>query len=261
MNPVKVILMGTGRPAIQIGQYLRDSGVRLERLYLSRKCELNDEIIQSTGISRENVFYARDYRDAKHVDILCQTQYDFLITVYWPYLLDKKIFGTPKRGTINFHPALLPLNRGWYPHVYSIVDGSVPGVSLHQITEAVDAGDVWAQKRIVIHPADTAKEVYERQIEEIVALFKESWPNILNGTLKPVPQNHAHATFHAKDEVATLDYIDLNKKYSGRELLNILRARSFGNKGFAYIFDEGKKIFLNLRLSDSNSFGNKEEKK
>ena len=39
-----------------------------------------------------------------------------------------------------------------------------------------------------------------------------------------------------------------------KELVNILRARSFGNKGFAYVTVNNENIYLNLRLSISSNF-------
>ena len=37
-------------------------------------------------------------------------------------------------------------------------------------------------------------------------------------------------------------------------VINLLRARSFNNLGFAYYKSNGEKIYLNLKLSKSNKF-------
>ena len=45
-------------------------------------------------------------------------KYDFLISVYFPWLIPKKLFNRFE-NSINFHPSFLPIARGWYPHVHS----------------------------------------------------------------------------------------------------------------------------------------------
>jgi methionyl-tRNA formyltransferase len=51
-----------------------------------------------------------------------------------------------------------------------------------------------------------------------------------------------------------MDQLELNKEMKVKDLINLLRARSFGNKGFAYYKLGDKKVHLNLRLSDSPNF-------
>ena len=67
----------------------------------------------------------------------------------------KEIFSSVET-TVNFHPALLPINRGWFPHVHSLIDGSKAGVTLHQIAEGADTGLIWVQEEEKIISTDTA---------------------------------------------------------------------------------------------------------
>ena len=70
----------------------------------------------------------------------------------------------------------------------------------------------------------------------------------------PKPQNESIAVYHKKSEVSIMDELELNKEMKVKDLINLLRARSFGNKGFAYYKLDDKKVYLNLRLSDSLIF-------
>ena len=177
----------------------------------------------------------------------------FIICVYWPYLLKKNIL-EKTTSTINFHPAFLPINRGWYPHVHSIIDDSVLGVTLHEISEGADKGDIWSQKKISIPENYTALDAYLILQKEIFKLFSEKWNLIRDNKIKAFPQDNSKSNYHKKSEIENLDFIDIEKD-NNKSLIKKLRARSFGKKGFAYFIDsDGQKIYLNLRLSKTNKF-------
>ena len=76
-------------------------------------------------------------------------KFDFIILVYWPFVIPKKYF-SKFDNSINFHPSLLPNHRGWYPHVHAKIKYEKWGVSLHQIDNGIDTGDIWVQKPIKI---------------------------------------------------------------------------------------------------------------
>jgi methionyl-tRNA formyltransferase len=52
--------------------------------------------------------------------------------------------------------------------------------------------------------------------------------------------------------VAKLDEIDLDRNVSARELINILRARTFPPYRGAYFLCDGRRIFLSLTLQEEN---------
>ena len=164
------------------------------------------------------------------------------------FLIPKSIF-TLSEKTINFHPAFLPVNRGWYPHVHSILDNSISGVTIHEISEKADQGDIWSQKEIEILPWETAGDVYVKLQHQIFKLFCDSWHAIVNGELKPFPQNNLRANYHSKSEINLLDEIDLTKSFSGKTFINLLRARTFGEKSYAYFKMDNKKYFVRIIIT------------
>lgn len=251
----RVLLLANKRAGYEVCKFLKAEQDEILRLYV---IESGNDCYQETrkvsGLSEDKIFRAGVLKDESHMEDLIHLQADFLITVYWPYLLPSKLFQAMKGGTLNFHPALLPINRGWYPHVHSIIDGSPLGVTLHALEESADTGPIWAQKEVFLCATDTAKSIHERLQDEIIGLFKSTWPKIKKGEITPVPQDESKANYHAKEDVSALDEIDLQKAYKAADLINLLKARSFGDKGFAYFKDSGKKVYLNLRLSEQNDF-------
>jgi methionyl-tRNA formyltransferase len=172
---------------------------------------------------------------------------DSIITVYWPFIVPMD-FCNSASITVNFHPALLPINRGWYPHVHSIIDGSPAGVTLHKLSEEADQGDIWAQQKIEIQPWENAGDVYIKLQASITQLFVENWELIATGKIIPWQQDESMAVYHSKKEIDSMDEIDLNRSYLAGDFLNLLRARTFGERGFAYFEVNGKKIKVRIEL-------------
>lgn len=255
----KIALMANDVPGLNVCKYLVDRGEKIERLYVHsyENAKFVNEIIAASNCLPENVFDATLLNDADHVHGLNEAGIEWIVTVYWAYLLSGKVIRAAKEGTVNFHPALLPINRGWYPHVHSIIDGTPCGVTIHAIDENADTGPIWAQKEIPLLPEDTAATIYARLQEEIVVLFKEKWADISNGRIIPLPQDESKAVYHKKAEIAGLDELDLDAQMCVGDLLNLLRARSFGDRGFAYFYNGGEKVYVNIRLSKKSDFSGK----
>jgi methionyl-tRNA formyltransferase len=248
------MLLASGEAGLKVCEFLIRNGEKIACLYLSGSDQNFDEQIKKVSyLSDNNIFPSNFLKDQEHINWLNDQNIEVLITVYWPYLLKPEVFNLAKK-TINFHPALLPINRGWYPHVHSIIDGAPTGITLHVIDENADTGSIWVQKEVPLTPYDTAKTIYIRLQKEIISLFIENWENIKHNKLKPFPQDSSKAIYHKKNELEPLDHIDLNKEYKAKDLINILRARSFGDRGFAYYIENNKKIFVNIRLNETSSF-------
>lgn len=250
----KIALFANGDVGLSIAKYLATGDDEVVALFLADQYPLKDkEILNSLSEKRNLHIRSGDVRNDVHANfnLFKELGVDTIITVYWPFILPTQLIDLAEL-TINFHPALLPLNRGWYPHVYNLLNGSPAGVTLHQLSPAVDEGDIWAQKTVEVYPWDCASDLYLRLQLTITTLFIDNWPLIKNGRMVPMPQNKIGASYHSKKEIELLDEIDLLKKYSGAELINLLRARTFGDKGFAYFKTNEGKVFLSLRLEKQN---------
>jgi len=251
-----IVLMANDTVGVEVARYLVANGDRIVRLYLHAPeyQKRAEEIVTASRCQPEDIYLAPVLKDARHVAGLQELGPDFIITVYWRDLLRGDVIRAARRGTVNFHPALLPINRGWYPHVHSLIDGTPTGVTIHAIDETADTGPIWAQREVPLTPFDTADTIYHRLQTEIVALFKETWPKIASGELQPTPQDESKAIYHSMKEIDALDRLDLDASMTVRDLLNRLRARSFGDLGFAYFEVGDRKVYVNLRLSPTRSF-------
>lgn len=250
-----VALLANDLPGLRVSEYLRERGDEIVAVYLHapERRRLGDEIVAASGCGPDAVHEADALGDPAQVARLAALRPDFILTVYWAHLISPDVIAAAGRGTVNFHPAMLPVNRGWYPHVHSIVDGSPTGVTLHAVDAGADTGPIWAQREVPLTPYDTAGTIHARLQDEILALFRETWPAIVSGALAPVPQDHARAVHHDRSEVAGLDELRLDDVMRVGDVIDRLRARSFGDRGFAWYEVDGQRVYVNLRLGRTSA--------
>jgi methionyl-tRNA formyltransferase len=146
------------------------------------------------------------------------------------------------------HPSFLPYNRGSNPNVWSIVEETPAGVTLHYIDKGVDTGNIIAQKHVAVEPLDTGETLYRKLEKTCVALFKATWPLMRSGQVPQLIQDREEGTHHTTADVNLIDAIDLDKTYTARHLINVIRARTFEPYPGAYFNYHGQKIYLRLQL-------------
>ena len=104
-----------------------------------------------------------------------------------------------------------------------------------------------------MRPDETAKDIYDRLQRHIVELFAEKWAEIRELKIRPIPQLGL-GCYHKKNEIANLDHIDLDKPTRARDVINLLRARSFGSRGFAYFSIDGKRYYVRIQINEAGQF-------
>ena len=68
-------------------------------------------------------------------------------------------------------------------------------------------------------------------------------------------QSGSKGTYHAKKDVQKIDEIDLNEKYLAKDLINVIRARTFPPHEGAYFWDGSEKIYLRMKLLKEEELG------
>lgn len=228
---------------------LRDSNTQVVQVHVvSKDGEVNFEILKLCDLNGIESYIGRDViNDSDHLRVVKEKNIDFIVSVYWPWLIND-LYLSACKDSVNFHPALLPENRGWYPHVHNILNGSTPGVTLHRMSSIADSGDIWAQAKTSLKATDNSKDLYERLKTDILNLFTETWPKIAAESITPFKQDEKKASYNKKNSLSEIDRIDLDRVTSFEKMINLLRARTFGHKPFAYFISDGKKIYVSIAL-------------
>jgi methionyl-tRNA formyltransferase len=214
--------------------------------------KFGDNIIAAAALPRERVFYGSQIAQPEFANALSNLNPDLGISVSFGYILRREVLSRFPLGCINLHTSLLPWNRGANPNVWSILDGTPAGVTLHYIDNGVDTGKIIAQDEVSVEPTDTGQTLFAKLEQAALSLFARTWPDILACRITPAPQDTSKGSTHRVSELAKIDEIDLDQSYTARELINILRARTFPPYKGAYFVYGGRKIFMQLTLQEES---------
>ena len=117
-------------------------------------------------------------------DWVKKEHFDFAISYTYPYIIRQSTIDILKGKIVNLHTSFLPYNRGSNPNIWSIVDNTPRGVTLHYIDSGIDSGDIIAQTIVPIEDGASLKSSYEQLDLAAKQLFKDSfkfyefWPNM-----------------------------------------------------------------------------------
>lgn len=209
-----------------------------------------EQMREEAELPASQIFDGAMLRDEETEEAIRALEPDVGVSVLFGYILRPSFLDIFPEGAVNLHPAYLPYNRGAYPNVWSIVDGTPAGVTLHEIDEGVDTGDIWARRQVEVRLSDTGRSLYRRLEQAGLDLFRTMWPKRRNGELTPAVQSEDEGTKNYTKDVEKIDEIDLDATYTGRELINILRARTFPPHDGAYFEEDGQKVYLRLELTE-----------
>jgi len=230
-------------------QWLRQQGedVAAVVVHPPGRAKYADEIQAVASEAGAVVIDGSQLRGPEVVECIRSLKADIGVSILFGYILREPVLEIFPRGCVNLHPALLPFNRGANPNVWSMVEKTPAGVTLHYVDKGVDTGDVIAQEEVAVLATDTGASLYKRLERAGLKLLQDAWPSIRSGTAQRKPQTGA-GTLHKVRDLEGLDEIFLERSYRAEDLLNLLRARTFAPHAGAYFRDHGRKVYVRVEL-------------
>ena len=124
---------------------------------------------------------------------------DVGVVVAYGHILKPELLALPRHGMVNVHPSLLPELRGAAPVEWAILNGlEKTGVTIMRMDEGLDSGPILHQLPHYIEPEVTGGELSEHLAEMGAQALVETLALLEQDALKPVPQDHARATYAPK---------------------------------------------------------------
>ena len=175
--------------------------------------------------------------------------YDLVISAHCKQIFPAGLIEKVK--CINIHPGYNPYNRGWYPQVFSILNGLPLGATIHEIDQELDHGAIIARQKVELKASDTSLTAYNRVQAMELELLKRHLEAILNGSYQTeAPEKEGNVNY--KQDFDELREIDLGQKLTFKEAIDKLRALSHPPYKNAYFIDPatGKKVWVGIELEE-----------
>lgn len=205
-TPLRIVFAGTPDFAAASLQALLNSEHEVVAVYTQpdkkgkRKNQMAPRPVKDLAIAHEiPVFQPSTLKTEEEQLALTNLNADIMVVVAYGMLLPKAILETPLLGCINVHGSILPRWRGAAPVERSMLAGDKEtGVTIMQMDEGLDTGDMLYKATTPIAQTDTAASLFERlatigceALIETLALFQQ-------GSVTPEQQDNALATYASK---------------------------------------------------------------
>jgi len=174
------------------------------------------------------VIQPEDFKDKQSQTQLALLNPDVMVVAAYGQILPKAVLEIPKLGCLNIHASLLPRWRGAAPIERAILEGDrETGISIMQMNEGLDTGDILLDKKCMISNRETAQTLHDT-LSNIGANAILETLNMLP-TLKARPQQNNDATYAEK---VTKDEAQIDWYQGAEQISRVIRA--FNPRPIAY---------------------------
>jgi methionyl-tRNA formyltransferase len=179
-----------------------------------------------------------------NVDAIVE-RYDLAISVHCRQLFPAELISRVR--CLNVHPGYNPFNRGWYPSVFSLINGLPAGVTIHEMDNEIDHGPIVMQHQIPLEPWDTSGTAYKKVMQAERVMLRANYPLLRDGQYNSAPA--AEGNYNSRDDYENLKRLDLSEVSTFGDFLNRLRALTHDDLKNAFFVDEsGRRIFVRVSL-------------
>lgn len=192
------------------------------------------------------VYQPNSLRTEETFELVKELNPDLIVVVAYGKIIPNNIIYFPKFGIINVHSSLLPKFRGAAPINAAIIAGEKEtGVTIMDIVEELDAGDIILKGTTPIYEEDTFLTLHDRLKDIGAEKLNEVVDQIESSVAKREKQNHEQATF-VKPYKKTDCQINWNG--SKEEIFNFVRGMNPFPTGYTHHNDKVLKIYAVEKL-------------
>lgn len=244
---MKVVFMGTPDFAVGALEAIIQAGHKVTAVVTQpdkpkgRSGQMQFPPVKECAVKYEiPVFQPVKVKDAESVEELRKFEADIFVVAAFGQILTKEILEMPRLGCVNIHASLLPKYRGAAPINQVIIDGEPEtGVTIQQMNEGIDTGDILSKVIVPIDKKETAESLFVKLEDAGAGLIVETLEKLEKGEITSVPQDDSQASY-VKMMKKSLGKIDWSMDAAVIERL----VRGLNSWPSAYTFYEGKSLKL-----------------
>jgi methionyl-tRNA formyltransferase len=143
-------------------------------------------------------------------ELLAAQEADLCLMAYVTQIVPSRCLDLPAKGSIQYHPSLLPRHRGPSAINWAVIAGETrTGLSVFWPDDGLDTGPILLQREVPIGPDDTVGSLYFDHLFPMgVDAMMEALEMVRDGTAPRIPQDEAEATYEGwcRPENAEVDW-------------------------------------------------------
>ena len=193
---LRIVYMGTPDFAVESLKRLVEGGYNVVGVITmpDKPVGRHGSVLQASPVKQYavsqglRVLQPEKLKDEAFVEELRSLRADLQIVVAFR-MLPEIVWNMPPLGTFNLHASLLPQYRGAAPINWAVINGDTEtGITTFFLKHEIDTGEVIQQVRVPIADTDNVEVVHDKLMMLGGKLVVETVDAILNGNVKPVPQ-------------------------------------------------------------------------
>ena len=199
---MRILFMGTPDIAAESLAALLDAGHEICGVFtrrdkpVGRKQILTAPPVKQLAVEHGlSVYQPRTLRDGSSDELIKELAPDIIVVVAYGCIIPPQLLHAAKYGCINLHVSLLPKYRGSAPIQWAVLNGDEgTGVTIMQLDEGLDTGDILMVEPVTIDPEETSGELFDRVSAVGAGTLVTALEKIEAGELTPRKQDNAAAT-------------------------------------------------------------------
>jgi methionyl-tRNA formyltransferase len=144
------------------------------------------DVAQEAGIP---LVQPRRIREPEAIEAVLAHDIDAFVLASFGQIIPVALLETPRLGSFNVHPSLLPRWRGATPVVSALLAGdAITGVCVMRMEAGLDTGPVYARAERALDGTETASQLTVELFEAGAKLLQQVLADAEAGRAEPVPQ-------------------------------------------------------------------------
>lgn len=249
---MRIALIGRTKFLLNTGTYLLKKGIKIELIITSKSAEhdkiKSDDFQNLAKICKAEFFDVQNINSELIQKKLKKMKLDLGISINNPLVVKKEIIDQFKFGILNAHAGDLPKYRGnACPNWAIINDEKEIGLSIHFMTEEIDAGDIILKKKYKNKSKLKISDFYTFAEIEIPKMFFESIKRIETGkmNLKKQDKKKILRTYPRNKSDGKIDWSN-----SVKQIERLIRASGTPFFGAYTYFDNSKLIIVEAEIEN-----------
>lgn len=135
----------------------------------------------------------RDVNSDDFLGLIPAVDYDLFVSMSFDQIFSSELIELPRLQTINCHAGKLPFYRGRNVLNWVLINGETEfGITVHQVDEGIDTGDILTQLTLPITDEDTYATLLTRAHEACPELLIETVEALRSGSVRRQRQSEIH---------------------------------------------------------------------